>query len=86
MLFQINSIKLLLRQNTKSVYIRYCSTQQGNKHDCTQNVADKPVRVRFAPSPTGKQNAQNGLQPAKTLRLSLNEANNQFNTIKLVFV
>ncbi|XP_031626249.1 probable glutamate--tRNA ligase, mitochondrial [Contarinia nasturtii] len=51
MLFRINSIKLLLlKRNTKSVF-RYCSTQQSD--DCTQNVANKSVRVRFAPSPTG---------------------------------
>lgn len=53
MIFPHNPMKLLLRQNAKSICIRFCSTEQSHRHDGTQNVADEPVRVRFAPSPTG---------------------------------
>lgn len=54
MLFRLNPIKLLLRQNIKTISIRYCSTEQNHQNDCNQNVSDRQVRVRFAPSPTGK--------------------------------
>lgn len=54
MLLRVNPIKFFLAQNTKSVYIRHCSTQQSDRKNYSQIVTDKPVRVRFAPSPTGE--------------------------------
>lgn len=52
MLIQLNNpIKLLLRQNPlKSFYIRYY-----NARHYSQNEPNEQVRVRFAPSPTGKK-------------------------------
>lgn len=54
MFVQLNSsIKVLLKQNTKYLYLRYYGTQTNCRNYCTENIDDRPVRVRFAPSPTG---------------------------------
>lgn len=53
MIFRVNSVKLLLLKQDTKLALRHCSTQHGDKHECTQNVDNKSVRVRFAPSPTG---------------------------------
>lgn len=52
-----NSIKLLLlRQNAQQLfYIRYTVAAATTvRHFCNENQTTAPVRVRFAPSPTGK--------------------------------
>lgn len=46
----------MLRQNRNLIYGRYCHTQNGSSiTNCDAN-AGQTVRVRFAPSPTGKIN------------------------------
>lgn len=49
MLLKLNSIRTLLRKDSQYVLFRRCCSTHQNEESSNQTV-----RVRFAPSPTGK--------------------------------
>lgn len=56
MLLTLNFIKLLSKAKAKLVFRRYFCSQTNQILSGNAENGERPVRVRFAPSPTGKEN------------------------------